>query len=61
MRFNEIVVPYGTIRKLAKDTGLSEPCIRHALKGFTNSDNSFLIRKIARERYRGVEIKSNPS
>lgn len=25
MRFNEIVVPYGTIRKLAKDTGLSEP------------------------------------
>ena len=47
--------------KLAKDTGLSEPCIRHALKGITNSDNSFLIRKIARERYRGVEIKSNPS
>lgn len=61
MRLNEIVVPYGTIRKLAKDTGLSEPCIRHALKGITNSDNSFLIRKIARERYRGVEIKSNPS
>ena len=42
MRFNEIVVPYGTIRKLAKDTGLSEPCIRHALKGITNSDNSIL-------------------
>ena len=57
MRFNEIIVPYGTIRRLSKDTGLSEPCIRNALKGIKNSENSFLIRKIAKERYRGVEIK----
>ena len=52
-RLEEIIVPHGSIRALAKDTGLTDVTIRHALKGMTNSPNSYMIRKRAMEFYRG--------
>lgn len=57
MRFNEIIVPYGSMTKLSKDTGFSLVAVRHALKGFTNSENARMIRDRAKKFYRGVEIK----
>lgn len=57
MKRREIVVPYGAIKRIAQETGLSVVCVRHALKGMTNSDNSYLIRKLAKERYRGIEMR----
>ena len=57
MRFNEIIVPYGAVTKISKDTGFTITSVRHALKGFTNSENSRLIRERAKKFYRGIEVK----
>lgn len=57
MRFNEIVVPHGAMTKLSKDTGFSLVAVRHALRGFTNSENSRMIRERAKKFYGGVELK----
>lgn len=45
----EILVPYGCVRKLARDLGYSEVTIRSALKGRTHSLTSMKIRKAALE------------
>lgn len=45
----EILVPYGCVRKLARDLGYSEVTIRSALKGRTHSLISMRIRKAALE------------
>ena len=55
-RLEEIIVPHGSIRALAKDMGLTDVTIRHALKGMTNSPNSYMIRKRALQLYRGVKL-----
>ena len=52
-RLNEIIVPHGSVRALAKDTGFSEITVRHALKGVTSSTNAYMIRKRAMDFYRG--------
>lgn len=52
-RLNEIIVPHGSVRALAKDTGFSEITVRHALKGVTSSPNAYMIRKRAMDFYRG--------
>lgn len=44
-----ILMPHGGVKKLAKDTGLSEPTVRWALRGAVESNNATLIRKRALE------------
>ena len=58
MRKKEILLPWGAKTKLAKDTGLSEICVRDALRGITNTENSRLIRNRALKYYGGVEVKN---
>lgn len=53
----EIIVPFGSIKKISADTGFSAPTVRYALKGAINTDNATLIRKRAKEVYGGVEAK----
>ena len=57
MKRNKILVPYGSRKKIAKDTGFSDICVRDALNGVTNTENSRLIRDRALKFYEGVEIK----
>lgn len=55
-RLEEIIVPHGSIRALAKDTGFTEITVRNALKGVTSSPNAYMIRKRALQLYRGVKL-----
>ncbi len=57
MKAKKILVPWGARKKIAKDTGLSEICVRDALNGVTNTVNSRLIRERALKFYEGVELK----
>ena len=52
----EILVPHGVKIKLKESTGYSEVTIRFALKGFTDTESSKLIRKRALEMG-GVMVK----
>lgn len=45
----EILVPHGVKIRLKESTGYSEVTIRHALKGFTDTEASKIIRKRALE------------
>lgn len=45
----EIIVPYGAIRKIAKEVGRSANCVSLALKGATKSDIAENIRKVAKK------------
>ncbi len=55
-RLEEIIVPHGSIRALAKDTGFTDITVRNALKGVTSSPNAYMIRKRALQLYRGVKL-----
>lgn len=57
MKRKKILVPYGARKKIAKDTGFSDICVRDALNGVTNTENSRLIRERALKFYEGVEVK----
>lgn len=48
-KLKEILVPHGVKIKLKESTGYSEVTIRFALKGYTDTDASRLIRKRAME------------
>lgn len=57
MKRKKILVPYGARKKIAKDTGFSDICVRDALNGVTNTENSRLIKERALKFYEGVEVK----
>lgn len=56
-RKREIITPHGSIKKIAKDTSLSELTVRLALRGITDTANADLIRQRALKFYGGVIAK----
>ncbi|MGL5682666.1 MAG: hypothetical protein ACRDDZ_06350 [Marinifilaceae bacterium] len=57
MRFhNEIMVPYGASGKIATELGCTRETVRFALRGMHDTDKANEIRKIAIEKYNGVEV-----
>uniref|UniRef100_UPI004026D77D hypothetical protein n=1 Tax=Phocaeicola dorei TaxID=357276 RepID=UPI004026D77D len=52
-----IIVPHGSVRKIAKSVNCSEPTVRYALRGALDTNLALLIRKRAIEMVGGVEVK----
>ena len=54
---NQILVQHYMKKKIAKEAGCSFPTVRSALAGMTDTDKAMEIRKIALEKFGGVEVK----
>lgn len=54
---NRIIVPHGSVRKIAKSVHCSEPTVRYALRGALDTSVALLVRKRAIEMFGGVEAK----
>lgn len=54
-----IIVPHGSVRKIAKSVHCSEPTVRYALRGALETSTALLVRKRAIEMFGGVEANSN--
>ena len=48
---DKLLVPFGAIRKLAKDCGVAECTVTEALRGMRDTETQRLIRKRAVEFY----------
>lgn len=46
-----IIVPHGSVRKIAKSVNCSEPTVRYALRGALDTNLALLIRKRAIEMF----------